>query len=135
MLAQFGMKKRWKRRAAAGQLVPLIFMGPGMGQMFNVDSWESGGPIINFGKDKMLMDARLRMSGMMEGRWIVTSIHGNEDLRKSRAGDGVGVGAEPDGMSRLMVHHMSDGPASAFDVGNADDFAGMCIEADKAVWG
>ena len=54
-------------------------------------------------------------------------------LRKGGAADGVGIGAEPDGLRGLVVDHMSYGSPSTFDVGDADDLFGFGVESHEAI--
>jgi hypothetical protein len=47
--------------------------------------------------------------------------------------DGVGIGAEPDGLCGLVVDHMSDGSPSTFDIRDANDFLGFSVKSHKAI--
>ena len=59
---------------------------------------------------------------------------GNDGLGKGGAGDGVGVGAEPNGLRGLVVDHMSYGSPSTFNIGDADEFLGSGVEAHEPIW-
>ena len=59
---------------------------------------------------------------------------GDDGLRKCGAGDGVGVGAEPDGLRGLVINHMSYGSPSTFNISHADDFLSCGIESHEAIW-
>ena len=54
-------------------------------------------------------------------------------LGEGGAGDGVGVGAEPDGLRGLVVDHMTDGSPSTFDVGDTDDLFGFGVESHQTI--
>jgi len=87
------------------------------------------------------MDARLTMSGMTEADRLPIATGGNDKNKKQRspflwnpgAADGVGICAEPDGSGRMVVEHMADGSAAAWDIGETDDLSCSCIETDKTI--
>ena len=63
----------------------------------------------------------------------IFSLSRNDGLGEDGAGNGVGVGAEPDGLRGLVVDHVPDGSPSTFDVGDADDCFRCCVESHEAI--
>lgn len=56
-----------------------------------------------------------------------------EVLWKLNSGNGIRVGAEPNRLCGLVVHHMPNRASTAFDIRDANNVFGLCIKADKAI--
>ena len=56
-------------------------------------------------------------------------------LGNLRAADGVGVRAEPNGLGWLVIDHMTDGSASAGDIGETDDRMRFVYRIRRGDWG
>ncbi len=69
------------------------------------------------------------MPELMDSRLLLA----DDGLGEGDSADGVGIGAEPDGLSGLMVEHMPDCSATTFDLGDTDDLFGFRIKPYQTI--